>query len=159
MPAENEPSLKITDYQPTEREVKRLEEAGLTLEQILQFDQPTEAEFEFWKKLNFGLVDYILNFCLKQQISDALNQASLFPASATDEDIRKIQADKIELVEYNLHLNLFPGKGFSKEQGQQALGLMRGQTWGRSNLKECIEQVKDFIDPPKPPVTALPSAK
>lgn len=153
--SEQEQKPRITDYQPTSKESKMLKKAGLTLQQVLQFSQPTAKQLEIFQKSGWGLVDVILTMNLRTSIQEALNQASIYvifpsPEEELDGLIDKAQIRAVETVTLFLSHNLYPGKDFSKAQGELALETMKGQVWDSSNLKGCLSQVRNILDPPKP---------
>jgi hypothetical protein len=147
--------MRIVDYQPTPMELEMLAKAELNLAQVLAFNQPSAEELAAMMNAGTpGLVGAILSKSLRGDILDIVSWADpyaspMFPAVSKDEKIKATQQRAIETLSENLEGNPYPGKGFSKQQGEQALALIKSRNWNGENIASCLQQIRELVNPPE----------
>lgn len=147
-------SERIQTYQPSVEEQARLDKEGIKIDELLKYDQPSVKDMRGLDAMGYTLVDAILLTNLHHNIKDALNQVTAllspaYPTKSLDRDIRVSKKKAQDAIGSYLKGNPYPGKGFSKERGQQILDAVKEQKWNRRNLRSSLDSLYAQLDPPK----------
>lgn len=146
----------IPNYQPTQRELSALHKAGLTLEEALKFDLPSEeavSSFNDAMATDFTALELMLMVPLSKDLSeDVLNNmlGSVYLGQIPS-DFHSFRTELIERLERKLEGNPYPGRGFSVKQAREVIEWLKGQeitgdaqeyyTWLHSELKIRLKPI------------------